>query len=99
MEHYYKTEGNIIYQGGTMLTWGPFYYHSFDNANAKMDGIMEWITDWVNEKDPSLKFQPQDVKQTKDGRQISFNIQAWKNATTHEECKGIITVEDIFFED
>ena len=40
MNRYFKTEGNILYpskddHNRPMLTWGPFYFHSFDKAQAK----------------------------------------------------------------
>ena len=98
MNRYLKVEGDIIYPDNTMMTWGPFYFHSFDKAKSKMDEILEWITQWVNEKDPLLNIQPENVKKSING-QMMFNIKAWKDDLHLEDCKGIITVEDIFFED
>jgi hypothetical protein len=99
MNRYFKTEGNIIYPDKQMLTWGPFYYHSFDKAQEKMDEILTWIINWVNEQDPSLNIQPENLIRTRDGHQIVFDIKAWKDENNLQKCDGIITVEDIFFED
>jgi hypothetical protein len=93
----YKVEGNIIYPDKQMLTWGDFYYHSRDNAVKKAEEILKYITEWCNEKDPSLKIEPKNIKRL--GKQIIFDIQAWKDDDNLENCNGIITVEEIFFED
>ena len=104
MNRYFKTEGNILYPSKDdynrpMLTWGPFYYHSFDKAQEKMDEILTWIINWVNEQDPSLNIQPENLIRTRDGHQIVFYIKAWKDEQTLQDCDAIITVDDIFFED
>jgi hypothetical protein len=93
----YKVEGNIIYPDKQMLTWGDFYYHSRDNAVKKAEEILKYITEWCNEKDPSLKIEPKNIKRL--GKQIIFDIQAWKDDDNLEKCDGIITVEEIYFED
>jgi hypothetical protein len=54
----YKVEGNIIYPDKRMLTWGPFYFHSRDKAIEKTEEILQNITEWCNEKDPSLSIKP-----------------------------------------
>lgn len=95
----YKTEGNIIYPDETMLTWGPFYYHSKDKAKDMMGVVLTYIVDWCNEKDPSLNISPQKLIRTRDGSQIVFEIQAWRDDKTLQKCNGIVTVEQIFFED
>lgn len=99
MDRDFKTEGNIIYPDKTMLTWGPFYFHSVEKAKKKMSEVLEWIIEWVNEKDNTLNIQPENVVETSDGKQIVFDIQAWKNNTTLVRCDGIISVDDINFED
>jgi len=93
----YKVEGNIIYPDKQMLTWGPFYYHSYKKAEDRMEPILQDITEWCNLKDSSLNIEPQKVIRMKD--QIVFYIQAWKDENTLENCSGIITVEEIYFED
>ena len=95
----YKVEGNIIYPDEKMLTWGPFYYHSKDKGKEKMETILEDITKWCNLKDPSLNITPENLIRTRTEGQIVFNIKAWKNETTLQNCNGIITTEEIFFED
>ena len=94
-----KVEGNIIYPDKNMLTWGPFYYHSKEKAIEKSEEILKFITEWCNEKDPSLNIEPKEVMRLGQGTQIIFNIQAWRDEDNLENCDGIITVEDIFFED
>lgn len=93
----YKAEGNIIYPDEQMLTWGPFYYHSKEKAKARMEVILKDITDWCNLQDPSLNISPQNMISMKE--QMVFEIQAWKDETTLQKCGGIITVEEIYFED
>lgn len=95
----YKVEGNIIYPDKQMLTWGPFYYHSKEKAIEKTEEILKTITEWCNEKDPSLKIEPKKVRRLAKGEQTIFYIQAWKDENTLENCNGIITVEEIYFED
>lgn len=95
----YKVEGNIIYPDKTMLTWGPFYFHSLDLAQKKMDEILNWIIDWVNEKDKTLNIKPENLIRNTYNSIIGFEINAWKDETHLEKCTGIITVDDIFFED
>lgn len=96
-EFFYTVEGNILYPDKSMLTWGPFYYHSKEKANDRMEVILQDITDWCNLKDPSLNISPQNIIRMND--QIVFDIQAWKDDTTLQECGGIITVELVSFED
>ena len=93
----FKVEGNIIYPGEHMLTWGPFYYHSEKKASERMGQILTDITNWVNEKDPSLNITPQII--LKGDTQIAFHILAWKNDDTIEKCNGIIEVVPFMFED
>lgn len=93
----YKVEGNIIYPDMRMLTWGDFYYHSRDKAIKKAEEVLKDITKWCNEKDPSLKIEPKNIKRL--DTRIIFNIQAWKDDNNLENCDGIITVEEIYFED
>lgn len=93
----YKAEGNIIYPDKQMLTWGPFYFHTKDKALEKAEDILKDITDWCNLEDPTLGIIPQNVKKLTD--QIIFEIQAWKDKDNLENCDGIITVEEIYFED
>ena len=95
----YKTEGNILYPDKSMLTWGPFYYHSEDKAKEKMEEVLKDIVNWCNLKDPSLNITPKDVKRPRSGIHITFEIQAWRDEHHLEDCNGIITVEPIFFED
>ena len=95
----YKVEWNITYPDKSMLTWGPFYFHSRDNAIEKTEEVLQFITVWCNGKDPSLNIKPLNLKRLCNGEQIIFNIQAWKNENTLENCDGIITVEIIMFED
>lgn len=99
MNRYFKTEGNIIYPDKQMLTWGPFYYHSFDKAQAKMDEIMRWIIDWVNEQDKTLDIKPENIIRCSGNKMIVFDIKAWKDSKYLQDCDAIITVDDIFFED
>jgi hypothetical protein len=94
----YKVEGNIIYPDKQMLTWGPFYYHSKDKALERSEEVLKDITEWCNEEDPSLKIEPKNVKRLLD-EQIIFDIQAWKDDDHLENCDGIITIEEIYFED
>lgn len=98
-EIFYKTEGNIIYPDKTMLTWGPFYYHSVEKAKERMKPILKDITNWCNMKDPTLNISPQNIIEPSDGTQIVFKIKAWKDKNTLEECSGIITVDTESFED
>lgn len=93
----YKVEGNIIYPDKQMLTWGAFYYHSKDKALERAEEVLKDITKWCNEEDPSLKIEPKNVKRL--GEQIIFDIKAWKDEDNLENCDGIITVEEIYFED
>lgn len=93
----WKVEGNILYPDKSMLTWGPFYYHSKEKAKARMEVILLDIINWCNMKDPSLDICPQDIKRMDD--QIVFDIQAWKDDTTLQKCDGIIEVEFFKFED
>jgi len=95
----YKVEGNIIYPNETMLTWGPFYYHSKDKGQERMEIILEDITKWCNLQDPSLNIIPENLIRTIDNSQIIFNIKAWEDEETLQNCKGIIIIEEIFFED
>ena len=98
MQQYdYKVEGNIIYPNEHMLTWGPFYYHSKENAIKRMDDILKDITNWVNEEDPSLNITPHII--AKGDTQIAFRIMAWKDDNTLEKCNGLIAVELFDFED
>ena len=104
MNRYFKTEGNILYpskdeDNRPMLTWGPFYFHSFDKAQAKMNEIMSWIVDWCNEQDKTLNIQPENVIRCSGNKMIVFNIKAWKTEQLLQDCDAIITVDDIFFED
>lgn len=96
---YYKTEGNIIYPDESMLTWGPFYFHSETKAKEKMEDVLKDITAWCNEEDPSLNITPTNVIRCYGGTQIVFRIRAWKDEDTIQECKGIISVGTFMFED
>ena len=93
----FKVEGNIIYPDESMLTWGPFYYHSNKKASERMEQILTDITNWVNEEDPSLNITPHII--LKRDTQIAFHILAWKDDDTIEKCNGIIEVVPIIFED
>ena len=95
----YKVEGDIIYPDKQMLTWGPFYYHSKDKAIVKTEKTLQDITEWCNQKDPSLQIEPQKVKRMAKGEQIVFEISAWKDDDNLELCDGIVTVEEFYFED
>lgn len=95
----YKVEGNILFKDKDMLTWGPFYYHSLDKAKKRTNVVLKDIIDWCNSKDPSLNIEPQDLVRLANGKQIIFDIQAWKDDTHLETCGAIISVEEIFFED
>lgn len=99
MNRYYKTEGNVIYPDKSILTWGPFYFHSEQNALNKVDVILNHITEWVNLQDPSLSIKPENIIRAKGNKMVAFHIKAWKDDQSLYECKGLITVEDIFFED
>lgn len=100
MNRYFKTKGNIFFKDDIPLTWGPFYFHSFDNAKAKMDKIVDMIVEWVNGLDESSNIQPENLRKTKDERQIIFNIKTRKYDDDElEDCMVLINVEDIFFED
>ena len=99
MDRYFKVEGNILYPDGQMLTWGPFYYHSMEKCKERMNTILEDITKWCNLKDPTLNIKPKNIIHTRGLDQIVFKIQAWKDDEGLENCNGIITIEDIFFED
>lgn len=96
---YYKTEGNIIYPDESMLTWGPFYFHSETKAKEKMEDVLKDITEWCNKQDPSLNIAPTNVIRCYGGTQIVFQIQAWKDENTIQECNGIVLVEHVVFED
>lgn len=93
----FKVEGNIIYPNKEMLTWGPFYYHSKDKGKERMEVILGDITNWCNLQDPSLNITPDNL--IRNTSQIVFNINAWKDEKTLQKCGGIITIEEIFFED
>lgn len=95
----YKVEGNIIYPNETMLTWGPFYYHSKDKCRERMEIILEDIIKWCNLQDSSLNIIPENLIRTIDNNQIIFNIKAWEDEKTLQNCNGIILIEEIFFED
>jgi hypothetical protein len=95
----YKVEGNMFFKDKGMLTWGPFYYHSLDKAKEKTNEVLKNIVEWCNLKNPSLNIEPQNLKCLANGKQIIFDIQAWKDDTHIETCGTIITVEEIFFED
>ena len=99
MERYFKTEGHIIYPDKSMLTWGPFYYHSQEKALTKIDDILKHITEWVNLQDSSLNIKPENIVKPKQGSMIAFKIKAWKDEQTLQDCDAIISVDDIFFED
>ena len=99
MERYFKVEGNVLYPDEKMLTWGPFYYHSMEKGKERMKSVLTDITLWCNLKDPSIDIKPENVIHTRDGTQIVFKIKAWKDENILEKCNGIITIEDIFFED
>ena len=100
MKRYFKTGGNIIYPNLQMLTWGPFYYHSQEKATRKMDEVLENIVDWCNGQRPGLDIKPQGLIRTHDNSQIVFKITAaWDTKKRLQKCNGIISVEDIFFED
>lgn len=99
MERYFRVEGNIIYPDETMLTWGPFYYHSKDKAMERMQPILNDIIDWVNGKDPTLEIRPEDLLTTIGGTQMVFKIKAWRDEKTIQKCNGIVLVEEMFFED
>lgn len=98
-EHHYKVEGNIIYPNKQMLTWGPFYYHDKDQAVARMPDILKDIEEWCNLQDPTLNIKAQDVFNTTNGEQVIFNIKAWRDDEHLDECRGIICVDYIVFED
>ena len=93
MERYFKTEGNLIYPNHKMLTWGPFYYHSKEKATSKMDEVLKYIVDWCDGQ------QPERLIKTNDNSQIVFTILARNTKNKLQKCNGIISVEDIFFED
>lgn len=99
MERYFKVEGNLLYPDDTMLTWGPFYYHNPDNGKEKMKGILQDIVNWCNLQDPTLNIQPTNMIHVSGDTQMVFEIKAWKDETTLEDCNCIIEIEDIFFED
>jgi hypothetical protein len=99
MEQYFRVEGNIVYPDETMLTWGPFYYHSKYKAKERMQLILNDIIDWVNGKDPTLEIRPEDLLTTIGGTQIVFRIKAWRDEKTLQKCDGVISVEEMFFED
>lgn len=99
MERHFKTEGILRYPSESTLTWGPFYYHNEDKAKAEMEKVMKYIVDWVNEKDPTLDIKPTNVMRTRCDKQIIFEIKAWRDDEHLDDCNGIITVDEIFFED
>ena len=99
MKRYFRVEGNIIYPDKTMLTWGPFYYHSKDKAMGRMQPILNDIIDWVNGKDQTLEIRPEDLLTTSDGTQMVFRIKAWRDEETIQKCNGIIEGDELFFED
>lgn len=99
IKRYFRVEGNIIYPDDTMLTWGPFYYHSKDKAMERMQPILNDIIDWVNGKDPTLEIRPEDLLTTIGGTQMVFKIKAWRDEKAIQKCKGIVLVEEMFFED
>ncbi len=94
---FYKTEGNILYPDGSMLTWGPFYYESEERAKERIEPVLQDIVDWCNSKDSSLNVSPENLIRTVDDKQVIFDIRAWKDDNTLQECGGIITVESCFF--
>lgn len=95
---YFKVEGNILYPDKQMLTWGPFYYHSKENAIKRMDIILKDIVNWCNLQDSSLHIKAENIIRCSGNTQIAFDIKAWKNEKQLDDCDGIITVEEIFFE-
>lgn len=93
-EHNYKVEGNLIHPDKTVLTWGPFYYHSQEKAIDKMNDISNCIIAYCNNA------EPENMTVANDATQIAFNIQALNDDnTTLENCTGFIEVTEIFFED
>ena len=99
MERYFKVEGTIIYPSEDTLTWGPFYYHNEENSKKKMEEVLEYIVSWVNKQDPSLNITPTNMIRTKCGKQIVFNIKAWRDDEHLDDCGCLISNEEIFFED
>lgn len=95
---HFKTTGNLIYPDGYILTWGGFYYHSFDKAKAKKDSLIEDIVTWCNLEDPTLNIKAENIFYVGD-TQVIFEIKAWKDEDTLEDCRGFIEVEEIIFED
>lgn len=98
-ERIFKVEGNILYPDKTMLTWGPFYYHSREKAIERMDGIMKDVVDWCNLKPIDMNIEPENVVKTNLSDQIGFKINAWTDDMSLVKCTVFISVEDIFFED
>ena len=90
----YKVEGNIIRPDKTMLSWGPFYYHSQDKAIDKMNDISNYIINWCDNA------EPENITVANDATQIAFDIKVLNDDhTALENCKGLIDVTEIFFED
>lgn len=90
----YKVEGNIIWPNKTMLTWGPFYYHSQEKAIDKMNDILNYIINWCDNA------EPENITVANDATQIAFDIKVLNDDhTALENCTGFIEVTEIFFED
>ena len=96
----YKVEGNMLFQDKkTMLTWGPFYYHSKEKAIERISDIFNDIMNWVNLKDPSLNIQATNIVESRSRTQKVFNCKAWKTDDLLEDVGCIIRVDPIFFVD
>ena len=60
-------------------------------------GLIPLISCLILREEPILEITPRNVIRNK--TQVVFSIMAWKDEETLQECNGIISVEEIFFED
>lgn len=94
----YKVEGNMIFKGGKMLTWGPFYFHSKEKAKDRMEIIYRDMLDWVKIQDPNI--QPMNINYTRSRDTKVFNIRCrydFKRKVENTNC--IIQVDEFLFDD
>jgi len=94
----YKVEGNMIFKGDKMLTWGPFYFHSKEEAKKRMEIVYGDMLDWVKIQDPNI--EPTNITYTRSRDTKVFNIKCkydFKRKVENTNC--IITVNEIWFED
>lgn len=92
-EEYFKVEGNIIYPNNKMLTWGPFYYHSFKNAKKHMKHLLKDIQVYCHSKAVNVMYADTDDM-------IVFDINALDEEDgVIKKCQVITSVDNMYFQD